>query len=235
VHYQEPSVCAERSLRDVSCPSARLCAALDQAGNVVVSTDPAADPSAWIVAYAEPPDTDSGLDRADCTSARFCFGTDYWGNFLASLNPAARQSAWTASGLRTAGSEDGPSAPLGHVIGEAACSSSSACIATSGEGRLFATADPSARAPAWKPTGLDAVASIACVAHAWCFAVDSSGRVSGTRDAGRAHSWNHAFNDAQLSDVVGRFACPSAKLCVAVDALGDLFTGSAERRAQSRR
>src|SRR5438132_1456130 len=49
------------SLSGVSCASARLCTALDQAGNVVLSTDLAADPRDWIFAYAETPDFASGL------------------------------------------------------------------------------------------------------------------------------------------------------------------------------
>ena len=142
IHYQQPSDCAEMSLSDGSCASPHLCVALDQAGNVVLSTDPAADPSSWTVAYAEPPDSASGLTAVSCTSAHFCFGTDSWGNFLASVNPAAGQSAWTATGLNTAGAENYPDATLAQIFEAAACSSSSACIATSIRGRVLASADP---------------------------------------------------------------------------------------------
>lgn len=223
VHYQDPSVCAQTSLSGVSCPSPDICTALDQAGNVVLSTDPAADPSPWNVAYREPPDSSSGLDAVGCTSAHFCFGTDNWGNFLASVNPAAGQSAWAAADLRGAdGAKDDTT--LDHLIRDAACTSSTACIATSDEMRLFATSDPAARAPDWKPTGLGPVLSITCSGHGWCFAVGSDG-VYATHDAARPQSWSHAFNDDELTDATARFSCPSAKLCVAVDARGRLVTG----------
>lgn len=152
VHYQQPSDCAEMSLSDGSCASAHLCVALDQAGNVVLSTHPAADPSPWIVAYAEPLDFASGITAVSCTSAHFCFGTDSWGNFLASANPAEGQSAWTATGLGTSGAANNPAATLGQIITEAACSSSSACVATSRRGRVFASADPAAQVPDWRPS-----------------------------------------------------------------------------------
>jgi hypothetical protein len=232
VHYQDPGVCAETSLSGVSCPSAKLCTALDQAGNVVLSTSPAADPSSWIVAYAETPDSPSGLTAIGCTSARFCFGTDNWGNFLSSVKPAAGQPAWTATGLDTTGAENNVDATPDHMIAAAACSSSLACIATSIHTRLFASADPAARAPDWKPTGLGGVASIACPGHGWCFAVDSQGRVHATHDAAAPHSWRSAVSDQALSDATARFSCPSARLCVVVDDVGRVATG---RPSQSRR
>ena len=153
-----------------------MCTALDQAGNVVLSTDLAADPRDWIFAYAETPDFASGLTAVGCTSARFCFGTDNWGNFLASVKPAAGQSAWTATGLGTAGAQNGPDATLNHIIRDAACSSSSACIAMSFESLAFATAHPAARAPDWKPVGPSAKL---------CVAVDDLGRVATGRRAQR--------------------------------------------------
>jgi hypothetical protein len=86
--------------------------------------------------------------------------------------------------------------------------------------------------PAWKPAGLDAVNSITCVGHGWCFATDPFGNVHATHDAGRPRSWSRAFHDHVLSDPTGRFSCPSTRLCVAVDALGRVATG---RGAQKRR
>ena len=229
VHYQQPNDCAEMLLSDGSCASPHLCVALDQAGNVVLSTDPAADPSPWSVAYAETPDSPSGLKVVSCTSAHFCFGTDNWGNFLGSVNPAAGQSAWTATGLNTAGAENHPDAAPAQIFEDAACSSSSACIATSARGRLFASADPAARVPRWSPSRLDGVSSITCPGSGWCFAVDSRGRVHAAHDPTRAHSWRRAFNDP---DATARFSCPSARLCVAVDDAGRVATGT---RAQRRR
>jgi hypothetical protein len=228
VHYQDLGACAQRSLTGVSCPSAILCTALDQAGNVVLSRD-ARD---WTVAYAEPPDSPSGLTAISCTSARFCFGTDNWGNFVASANPQAGQSSWTATGLHTAGAQNGPDARLDHIITGATCSSSSVCIATNRDTHLFSTANPAARAPAWRPTGLDEVNSMTCPGHGWCFASEVDGSIRATDDAGRPHSWSRAFDDHVLSGVPGRFSCPSANLCIAVDPLGRVATG---RRAQSRR
>lgn len=224
VHDQDPGECALMSLSDLSCPSPRICTALDQAGNVVLSTDPHSRD--WLVAYAEPPDTASGLTAISCTSAHFCFGTDGWGNFLASADPAGGRSAWSATGLHTAGGQNGPDASLGHMITGAVCSSSSACIATNRETRLFATANPAGTAPAWRPTGLDAVNSMTCPGHGWCFASEVDGSIRSTDDPGRPHSWTRAFDDHVLSGVPGRFACLSKKLCVAVDPLGRVATGT---------
>jgi hypothetical protein len=232
VHYQDPGECADMSLSGVSCPSAGLCTALDQAGNVVLSTDPAAGPSTWIVAYVEPLDSPSGLTSVGCTSTHFCFGADSWGNFLASVRPAAGQSAWTATGLGTSGAENNPDATLDHMITEAACSSSSACVAIRERTGVFATADPAARAPDWKRTGLGAITSITCAGHGWCFALDVTGGVHATHHTARPQSWSHAFNDASLLDASTRFSCPAARLCVAVDELGRVATG---RRDQRRR
>jgi hypothetical protein len=235
VHYQDPTVCAQTSLSGVACASPKICTALDQAGNVVLSTNASSGRSVWTVAYAEAPDSPSGLTAVGCATPRFCFGTDSWGNFLASVNPAAGQSAWTATGLHTAGRENNPDASLEHSIRATACSSSSACIAMSDTARVFATANPAARVPDWRPTGLGAVASVDCPGSDWCFAISDAGRVYGTHDAGRARGWRYAFTDRELSDATARFSCPSPRLCVAVDAGGALLAGSAKRQRQSRR
>jgi hypothetical protein len=236
VHYQEPGVCAERSLSDLSCPSARLCVALDQAGNIALSTDPAVEPSTWHVVYAEAPDSPSGMDRLRCATERFCYGTDNWGNFVASTHPAQGQSAWRATGLGTAGAQNGPDASLDHFIGEVSCVSRSACIAASSRGQVLAAANPGARVPEWKRAGLSGVPSITCAGHGWCFAVDGRGRVfSAQEPASRPRIWRRAFTDSSVRDtasleVATSFSCPSAKVCVAVDARGRVVTGRAPRR-----
>jgi hypothetical protein len=235
VHYQDPGVCAQTSLSGISCAGPKICTALDQAGNVVLSTNASSNRTVWTVAYAEAPDSPSGLTAVGCTSPRFCFGADSWGNFLASVNPAAGQSAWSATGLHTAGRANNPDASLDHSIRAVACTSSSACIAMSDTAKLFATANPAAREPDWRPTGLGAVASVDCAGSDWCFAINGAGRVYGTHDAGHARTWRHAFTDLELSGATARFSCPSPRLCVAVDRGGALFAGSAKRPRQSRR
>ena len=77
---------------------------------------------------------------------------------------------------------------------------------------------------------LGVVISITCPGSGWCFAVDSTIQVHATNDAARPHSWRRAFNDQALSEAAGRFSCPSASLCVAVDDLGRVATGTRTQR-----
>ncbi len=80
----------------VSCASASLCVAVDDAGNVLVSTSPGSTPSTAVWPSAAL-DSSAGLDSVSCASTGFCAIGDDAGSVLTSANPAGGAAAWATA------------------------------------------------------------------------------------------------------------------------------------------
>ncbi len=83
----------QSSFYAISCPTRRLCVALDNGGNIFTSTHPTGPASAWKHVHVGNYFSSSTLS---CASASLCVAIDELGNVVESTNPAGSKRAWTA-------------------------------------------------------------------------------------------------------------------------------------------
>jgi hypothetical protein len=205
-------------LTGVSCSSAALCVATDDANRVLVSTDPMAPGSVWNAAALPTP---YGLTDVTCTTRSLCVGHSGRDQVLTSTDPAGGDSAWTDTYLP-------PTIPNLPIVSGVACPSVSLCVAVNDWGDVFVSRSPATSAPAWTKTraasqptdpGVDGIScpSVAlCVAVADGATVDNGGEIiTSTTPAARHPAWRVThFNRIRGLDGV---SCPSVSLCVVTD------------------
>src|SRR5256712_5179038 len=92
------------SLSDVSCPSSGLCFAVDNAGNLVASSNPTGGVAAWTVTRV---DGSNSLFGVSCPSGSFCAVADNAGNVVTSSNPTGGAAAWTVTKVDSGSLRDG--------------------------------------------------------------------------------------------------------------------------------
>jgi hypothetical protein len=157
------------TLVDIACPSASLCATVDNAGNAVTSTDGGAN---WA--------TKAGIDGTThrfwalgCPSASMCVAGDGAGNFVTSTNPGAGASAtWTVQ----SGTDPG------NIIHDVSCvlSPSTLCVAVDDSGNVLTSTDPT-DGSSWsiEPVndGSISLDGVSCPSISLCVAVDNAGNV----------------------------------------------------------
>jgi hypothetical protein len=200
------------NLDAVSCPSASLCVADDDAGAVLSSTDPAGGAGAWRRALVD----SSALDGLACPSESLCVAGDDQGDILTSTDPAGGAGAWTSPVNLS-------SRPLISV----SCPAVSLCVALEySGGNVWTSTHPTGGAGAWSSASIDSGPSlwaVSCPTVSLCVAVDTNGNVlSSTDPTGGATAWS---TPDPIDRGVGLYAvsCASAKLCVAVDTNGTAF------------
>ena len=119
---------ATAALKGVSCPSVVLCVAVDNAGEVLTTTDPEGGATGWKAA-----DIDGArpLTGISCPSAvLFCVAVDSAGNVLTSTDPAGGQGAWTITHVDDAINSAAEVSGLTGV----SCPLVSLCVAVDGVG-----------------------------------------------------------------------------------------------------
>src|SRR4051794_15677692 len=79
-----PPFGAPGALLGMSCPSASLCVAVDNAGRIVSSTDPTGGAGAWTLAYAIEA---VSLYGVSCPSTSLCVAVASSGDVLTSTDP----------------------------------------------------------------------------------------------------------------------------------------------------
>jgi len=195
-----------QSLSAISCPTASLCVAVDQSGNVAVSTEPTGGRSAWQLANID--GAGGALAGVSCPSAGLCIATDFGGRVLTSTDPTGGLSAWNAAAVTTNG------------LNAVSCPSISLCVAVDRDGDVFASQDPTVGAASWTLAASepgDDLTGVSCPSLSLCVAVDNAGdAVVSTNPSSGAAAWSAAKVDLSpyrpaLSDV----ACPNESLCVA--------------------
>jgi hypothetical protein len=121
------------AINGIACPSLTLCVAVDDAGNVVTSTDPSGGAAAWSVASI---DAGRSLNAVSCSSVSQCVAVDDAGNELNSINPAGGATAWTGARI---GVPSGT--PLGgpaiYPLEAISCPAEAMCIAVDGAGNAY--------------------------------------------------------------------------------------------------
>ena len=129
------------ALPGVSCPSTSLCVAVDGAGNVIASQDPAGSAAGWSLAHVD----SSPLVALSCPSVSLCVAVDAAGDVVASTNPAGGAAAWTVSSV--------PGARLpGPGVSGLSCQSASLCVAWPRGGKEACSSRPTR--PAGRERGM---------------------------------------------------------------------------------
>lgn len=214
------------SLDAVSCPSVRLCVAVDKAGNVVTATKPTGGFGAWALAhvydayglYIDPP---SGVaPDISCPTAYLCVAVDGEGNVRTSTNPTAGRAAWTTRRVDRRGA----------ALTGVSCPSSRLCVAVDNRGNVFTSSHPAAGPGAWTESSVDrfdgGLNAVSCPSAHLCFAVDGNGNaVTSTRPTGRLRAWTVRRVDRRGGGL-NAVSCPSGHLCVAVDGKGNAVTST---------
>jgi photosystem II stability/assembly factor-like uncharacterized protein len=152
----------------VSCPSTSLCIAVDSAGNVLVSTNPAAATPVWTVRNVEGNVTIYGVS---CPSASLCVAADGGGNVLTSTDPTSESaSAWLVDYRVDT-----------HQLYGVSCVLPSTCVAVDAAGNVVTSTAPTKGGSAWTVASVDGIRnqlnSVSCASPQRCTAVDSAGNV----------------------------------------------------------
>lgn len=230
------------NLDAVSCPSVRLCVAVDDAGGAVVSKRPGGATSSWRVVYFRGVMT-LGVS---CPSVRLCVAVDDDGNVIVSTK--ASGSGWSVVRVDRAQGLRGIS-----------CASVSLCVAFDTT-RLFISTDPTGGVSAWRPVSVEPdrsicppgsgtavcpqqVMAVSCPSRSFCAAVDNAGNViTSTRPTGGRAAWRSTRVDRSTASpqcipiscsILIAISCPSRYLCVAGDDAGNLFTSKRPRGGSS--
>jgi hypothetical protein len=164
-------ICVNSPLTDIACPTASLCAALDENGNFWRSSDPGDAASTWT-------DTPLPLPTAgapqpahlDCPSASLCVAIAPT-HVLTTADPADPAPTWTTVNLPPA---TGPVEALGM---ELSCASSTLCVAVKRGWAMWG--DPTTDGP-WSAVHIDgsaALTALSCAPSGFCVTGDSAGRV----------------------------------------------------------
>jgi hypothetical protein len=145
-------------LSSVSCPSASLCVAVDEAGAVVTSTDPAAAEPTWTPASIG---AGEDFDSVSCPSSELCVAAGYGGEIFSSTDPTGGQGAWHETPTESV------------FLSSVSCASKELCVMIGdfGEDLLIST-DPTSATPTWKDSGApEDVYGVSCPSKTLCVAV----------------------------------------------------------------
>ncbi|HET9125338.1 MAG TPA: hypothetical protein VFN65_10675 [Solirubrobacteraceae bacterium] len=201
-------------LQSVSCPSASLCVAVDDAGDVFTTTDPLGG-GPWQMASVN---EGNQLDGVWCPSAALCVAVGV--GFATSTDPSGGASAWrstSALGAQTV-----------------SCAGSHLCVAVDGNGNGYVTTDPTGGPQAWRQqVAIDRVfpfsplTGISCPATSLCVAVNASGDAVSSTDP-TAGAWASQAIDSASG--LAAVSCPDVTTCLAADGAGDVVVGTGVAR-----
>ncbi len=192
------------ALSAIYCVTPTWCAATDQSGNFLYTTNANTNPAEWI-AYNI--DGGSDLTSLSCTSTYYCIATDIYGNVLQSPNPAGGSSTWSKHQL-----------PNASDLASMSCPNASECIAVSASGESFMNNGlPSSNsAQAWTTVSMGefGATEVTCPSTSDCFAVDDRGNILEdlNSQSTSASSWSRVASDGNNS--LSSISCVSSSLCV---------------------
>ena len=214
----DPGSEASLALNGVSCPSASLCVAVDEYGNVVSSTEPD-NAASWRVSRAYVNRTGYfSLDAVSCVGADFCFAGG-GGTFRSSTAPAGGAGAWSSHAT--------PQEPVPRSV---SCPSRNLCVGVTYKGGVWSSTEPRGDRLAWKVASVNegehnTLYGISCPTASLCVAVDAGGDVlSSNEPTGDKTAWHSAAVDPGHA-ILG-VSCASELLCVAVDQAGDVLSST---------
>lgn len=234
-------------LTGISCPSVTLCVAVDDAGNVVASRDPASGASSWHVAAI---DNGQMLMGVSCASSSLCVAVDERGAAFTSSDPSSGAASWRR--VATGASQ----------LSGVSCPSMSLCVAVGGQD-AYVTKNPAAQSAAWISTDVEStpcsppppntdysyscppnLLAVSCPSATLCVAADDDGNVVSSEDpTSGSGAWNVSAVD-QGSRICGvglschnglvAVTCDSTSLCPASDNSYQLFVSSTATSGSSK-
>lgn len=209
----------------VTCASATLCVAFDRRGNVVTSTNPTGNASAWSAqAWV---DGANAVFDISCTPSALCVAVGETGSIVTSTTAKAKASAWT-----------GPTTVDGtHGIYGVSCIGTGPCIAVDAAGNAITASNPTGGAGAWAVAHIDsttegfgkqsALEDVSCPSASLCVAADNDGNiVTSTNPTGGAGEWATPVKVASAFGGLIGVTCPSTTLCVAWTNGGIAYTST---------
>jgi hypothetical protein len=204
------------SLSDISCPTTSFCAAVDQIGNAVVSTDPTGGASTWSVVDV---DGRGRLASITCPTEDLCLAGDTDGNVVSSTDPTGGASAWSVAPVDPSHDVDGIS-----------CPTTSFCVAADQGGHVLTSADPTGGAAAWQIEDVDyaPLMGVSCPTTTSCVVVDYYGSTLLSRaPAGGPSAWSRTSVDEYEGwEGPTGVSCASATSCVVVDGVGEVISST---------
>lgn len=234
---------AANRVSSLACASPSLCVGLDDAGRLLTSTDPTRANSRWQVSRVRvdlAPSFPGVFDGAiECAGRTVCVAWDDslfapGPTLVTSTNPAGGSGTWKPAELFTRRTFAEYSA-MGGLTGFSGivCPSESLCVAATGSGILVST-KPASRHLPWKLFVVAAanLTTVSCPSTKLCLFGTIDGDIVSVRhpgDPGSPFRWHYASVDSAARDFdVGltQLACPSSRLCVALDGLGNVFTST---------
>ncbi|HEX3325504.1 MAG TPA: carboxypeptidase regulatory-like domain-containing protein, partial [Actinomycetota bacterium] len=203
-----------RYVSDIDCPSASLCVAVDEDGNILSSTDPTGGIEDWDIASVFPGQT---LGDISCASASLCVAVGEEGRIFSSTEPAEGATAWDAV-------ETDPERFLEGV----SCPSASLCVAVDDDGNALSSTDPTGNAGAWHRASVTPgtiMRDVSCRSVSLCVAVGDGGvAIVSTNPTGNAGAWHQG--DSDLESGLTSVSCPTTSLCMAAGEQGEAIAST---------
>lgn len=210
----------------ISCPTTRLCVAVDNASNgqIAYTTNPAGPAKAWTLVGVG---RGVMLDSVACANAALCL---IGGNErLYSTNPTGGAGAWKATGSLSSSAA---------VIAALACNTAQLCVGVgygnAGAGLATASPTPALGASAWTGAligtnppsqGAQLLDGVGCPHRNFCVAVDGASNAYVTSTPVRGN-WSLAKPLKSASQATLSAISCNAAICVDVDNRGTVTYGS---------
>lgn len=227
----EPS--ADGGVQAVSCPSRRLCVAVDASGHALFTTRPTRGAHSW----SRPQRVDAGnaLTGISCPTTRLCVAVDESGNVLSTTHPTRGAKSWSRP--RRIDSVHGTDGGYAGLLG-ISCPTVTLCVAVDGAaaGDVLSTSVPRGGASAWRTVRLGGpLTSVSCPSTGLCV-VGGAEHAYSANPAGGRSSW-HFTGGPVGGGVISGLDCPDTALCVGVgfgDASPGLVVATTSPRGGSR-
>ncbi len=202
-------------LRDVSCPTPRLCVAVANKGHILTTEHPLHGASAWKMIQV--PGAGS-LRSVSCPSRQLCVAGDYYGRVLVSTDPTGGAATWRMSDV---GGIGGPAHPF-IGIADLSCPSARFCASVDSS-TVIASDDPPAGS--WQlihgfesPTAT--LYTLECPTASLCLAGGREFIYSSAEPADPLGAWPEA---AVAEGSVRAIDCPTAGFCAATAEAGEVY------------
>ncbi|MDQ6807316.1 MAG: hypothetical protein M3065_20710 [Actinomycetota bacterium] len=220
-------------INGLACPTISLCVAVDNAGQVLSSTDPLAGARTW---HSADVDGVNPLTAVSCPSAAMCVAVDGQGNAAATSAPSGPASAWTVAPVDTSITEPSPYGGGPNLLRGISCPSVSLCLAVDSVGNVAYSGAPTGGAAAWAlmhidngsdyacaaggPTCQAPLMGVACPASALCGAVDFAGNLLQTTTPTVPSAWPSQAATGGGPQSLWSLSCPTTSFCATVDGTG---------------
>lgn len=209
------------TFESVSCPTAGMCAAVTQAGDLYVSAGPAGGADTWRATDLDGQSDDTHLKGVSCPTVTFCVAVAAGSGAVGS---GGAEIIGIGSPLSASPSSDRAQLDGSLELQAVACPSLAFCIAVANKGRIVASSNPTGPTPLWRemgaPGGPGDLAAVDCPEASFCLAGNARGNVLSNVDASAAGGWREA-NSGPSVPITG-ISCPTISRCLAVDNNGDV-------------